>query len=254
MFKEYMIPIVFFIWLFSAYFGSFSSGGVSAISIGLMTILGIPPQMAGITFKLWKIWDTLGGLYLFHKGWHIPKRFVLWWGIALMLGSFLGSYLIVSIPDPIMYLGCGVSMLLLAIVSFFKKPTVWSTISKPREYIWYCTSFLLAVVGNLFPAGSGVWYYFSNTLILRLTPIESKWLASVLTFFWFTGTFFGIITRGQYMISWALALASWMFIWWYFGTKHIIKIGNKSLQYILLAAITIFALYFLYLAYTSWNY
>ena len=51
---------IFFIGIISAYFGSFSSGGVSALSIALMASLGMPPQMAGITFKLGKIGDTLG--------------------------------------------------------------------------------------------------------------------------------------------------------------------------------------------------
>lgn len=249
--EEYKILTFFFIWLFSAYFGSFSSGGVSAISIGLMVISGLPPQLAGITFKLWKLWDNLWWLILFHKYWHIPKRFVLWWGIALLLGSFLGSYLIISIPDWFMYFGCWVSMVLLTIVSIIKKDIAWQHISKTREWIGYLTYFILSIVGNLFPAGSGVWYYFNNTLILRLSPIESKWIASVLALFWFVGTFSGIMIAWQYNLSYALSLGLGMFIGWYFGTKHIIKIGNSLLKNLLLGSILIFAFYFLYLAYNS---
>jgi hypothetical protein len=43
---------IFLIGIAAAYLGSFSSGGVSAISIGLMTLLGIPAPVAGVTFKL----------------------------------------------------------------------------------------------------------------------------------------------------------------------------------------------------------
>jgi uncharacterized membrane protein YfcA len=71
-----------------------------------MVMMGIPPQMAGITFKLGKIGDTLGGLYHFHKGGHIPRYLILGGGIALMSGSFLGSYIIVSLSDTVVYLGC----------------------------------------------------------------------------------------------------------------------------------------------------
>ena len=250
--EELKIFIFFLIWLFSAYFGSFSSWGVSALSIGMMVMFGVPPQMAGITFKLGKLGDNLGWLILFHKHWHIPRRFVLWWGIALLFGSFLGSYLIISIPDVIMYLGCWVSMLLLTIVSIFKKEKKWAHISKVREYIGYGTYFVLSIVGNLFPAGSGVWYFFNNTLILKLSPLESKWIASVLALFWFVGTLFGILIAGQYNIAWAISLGLGMFIWWYFGTKHIIKIGNDILKNFLLVSITLSAFYFLYLAYNSW--
>lgn len=115
-------------------------------------------------------------------------------------------------PDVVMYLGCGMSMLILALVSFFKKDTPGASISKSREYFGYITYFILSIVGNLFPAGSGVWYYFNNTLILRLSPIESKGIASVLALFWFVGTFFGIMTAGQYHVSWAVSLGVGMFI------------------------------------------
>lgn len=148
-----------------------------------------------------------------------------------------------------MYIGCGSSMLLLTIVTLFKKPTLHTHVSKVREYCGYFSYFSLSIIGNLFPAGSGVWYFFSNMLILRMTPIEAKGIASVLTLFWFVGTLFGILSQGQYHISWAVALGLGMMIGGYFGTKHIIRIGDHKLKNILLATIVIFALYFLYLGY-----
>jgi hypothetical protein len=111
-----------------------------------------------------------------------------------------------------MYLGCGVSMILLTLVSVFRKDIPGEHISKIREHIGYITYFFLSIIGNLFPAGSGVWYYFNNTLILRLSPIESKGIASVLALFWFVGTFFGIMVAGQYNIPWAFSLGLGMFI------------------------------------------
>lgn len=251
--QELLTFLIFLIWLFSAYFGSFSSWWVSAISIALMVLTGIPPQMAGITFKLGKIGDTLGWLYHFHKWWHIRREYVIGWGLALMSGSLLGSYIITTLSDTIMYFGCGMSMLVLTVISYLKKEknNQKRTISRPREYIGYSVYFLLSILGNMFPAGSGVWYYFSNTLILRLTPIESKWIASVLAIFWFIGTFLGILIGGMYNFIWAWALALGMFIGWYLGTKHMISLGNIRLEKVLLSTIFIFALYFVYLGYNS---
>jgi uncharacterized protein len=247
--EELKLFLIFLIWLISAYFGSFSSWGVSAISIGLMVTMGIPPQLAGITFKLGKIGDTLGWLYHFHKGGHIPKHLIFWGGLALMTGSFLGSYLIVQLSDTIVYIGCGLSMLTLAVISLIRKTSKPQKVSIARRYIGFLGYFILSIVGNMFPAGSWVWYYFNNTLILRLSPLESKGIASVLAIFWFIGTFAGIMTAGIYEISWAIALAIGMFIGGYFGTEHIIKIGNAKLERILLMTIVFFALYFLYLGF-----
>jgi uncharacterized membrane protein YfcA len=54
-FSLYSLYFLFIVGIIASYFGSFSSGGVSVLAIGLMTILGIPPQMATITFKLGKL-------------------------------------------------------------------------------------------------------------------------------------------------------------------------------------------------------
>jgi uncharacterized membrane protein YfcA len=59
------------------------------------------------------------------------------------------------------------------------------------------------------------------------------------------------MVAGQYNIPWAFSLGLGMFIWWYFGTKHIIQIGNNILKNLLLVSIILFAFYFLSLAYNS---
>lgn len=211
-----------------------------------MTLLGIPPQMAGITFKLGKIGDNVWWLILFYKHGHIPKQYVLGWGIALFCGSFLGSYFIAQISDAVMYLGSWISMLVLATVSLYKKEIPSQKISKIREYIGYIVYFFLSVLGNLFPAGSGVWYYFTNTILFHLSPIEAKGIAWVLALFWFPGTLLGILFSWVYTISYALALWFGMLIWGYLGTKHLIHLGNNFLKRTILVSIFLFSLYFLY--------
>jgi uncharacterized membrane protein YfcA len=111
--EELKIFIIFLIGVISAYLGSFTSGGASAISIALMVMIGIPPQMAGITFKLGKVGDRIGGIFLLGKHGYIPKKHILGGGIAVVTGGFIGSYFISQIPEAIMYLISGVSMLFL---------------------------------------------------------------------------------------------------------------------------------------------
>jgi len=154
------IWIFFLLWIFSAYFGSFSSWWVSALSIGIMVLMGISPQMAGITFKLWKIGDNIWWLIHFHKHGYIPKQFILGFWITMLMWSAIGSYCIISIPDVIMYFGCGISMFLLSILSFFRKVSIPKNISDGRRRIWYGVHFFISMIGNFFPAGSGIWYYY----------------------------------------------------------------------------------------------
>lgn len=247
-----MLFALFLIGIVSAYLGSFSSWWAGSLSIGLMVFFGIPPQLAGITFKLGKIGDRIGWIYLFYKHGKIPKKFIFWWAIGVMIGSFFGSFFITRISDATMYLVSWLSMLFLVVFSL-KKYSSHATehISRLREYIGYFSYLILSVLGNLFPAGSGIWYYFVNTLIFWLSPLESKWIASFVTVFWFIGTLAGILLSGFYNLSYAFALGFGMIIGWYFGTKHMIWLWDEVMRKILLSSISIFALYFLYLGYNS---
>ena len=249
--EELKIFIIFLIGIFSAYFGSFSSGGVSALWVWLLTFIGIPPQMATITLKLGKIGDVLGWVYLFYKHGHIPTKYILWGWIMSIVWSFLGTYLIFSIPDKVIYLVSALSMMILALVSYFHGTRIHhiDNLSKKREYLYYICLFFLTMIGNLFIAGSGVWYYFVNTFVLRLSSLEAKGIATAMSLFWFIGTLLWVLAQGRYVISWALALAFGMLIGGYFGTKHIIRLGNSFMRKSLLLSIVLFALYFLYLAF-----
>ncbi len=252
--QELTLFIYFLIWIISAYLGSFSSWWVSVLGVWLMTFMGMSPQMASITYKLGKIGDVLGGLYQFHKSGNIPMRF-LWVGsVVSVVWSFLGTYFIFSLPDALIYGVSAVSMILLTITSIIKK--VWihapPAISKRRERLYYVTLFCLNIFGNFFIAGSWVWYYFNNTFIIKLPALMAKWLSAAMSVSWFIGSFIAIMVQGQYIISLAIAFGIGMFIGGYFGTKHIIKLGNEIFRDILLISIVIFALYFLYLAYNSW--
>ena len=253
--EELKIFIIFLIGIFSAYFGSFSSGGVSVLWVWLLTALGMNPQMASITYKLGKIGDVLGGLYQFHKSGNIPMRF-LWIGSGVsVIGSFIWTYVIFAIPDYIIYGVSAISMILLTITAIIQKAWIHASshVSKRREYFYYVWLFCLNIFGNIFIAGSWVWYYFNNTFIIKLPALMAKWLSSAMSVFWFIGSLAAIIVRWQYDISLALAFGIGMFIGGWFGTKHIIKLGNDIFRKILLISIVIFALYFLYLAYNSWS-
>ena len=254
MFEEFKTFLIFCIWIVSAYFGSFSSWGVSVLWVWLMTILGISPQIASITYKLGKIGDVLGGITIFYKNGHIPTRF-LWVGsVVSIVWSFIGTYFIFSLPSWLIYRVSAMSMILLTLTSLVKKSGYHTTsqLSKRREYLYYFCLFFLNIFGNFFIAGSGVWYYFINTLLIKLPALTAKGLSSAMSVFWFIGSFLAIMVRGQYVGSWAIAFWLGMFIGGYFGTKHIIKIGNTLFRNILLISIIIFALYFLTLAYNSY--
>ncbi len=253
--EEIKVFIIFFIWIVSAYFWGFVSWGISVLSIGMMSFLGISPQLAGITFKLGKVGNSLAWVRNFHSEWLIRKEYLIWLGLTMMLGWWLGSFFIMSISDFLMYTVSAFSMLILVVVALIKK-VGWQknqNITKNRTIFGYFTYFILSFLGNLFPAGSWVWYYFANTFIFKLSTLEWKATGNAVAVFWFIGTAVGIFAQGYYHIFYAMALAIGMYIWWHFATKQMIKIGDYAMRNIILIGIVFFALYFLYLAYNSWQ-
>ncbi len=252
--EELKTFLIFLIWLLSSYFWGFVTWGISVLSISMMTFLGISLQMAGITFKLGKVGNSLAGVKNFHSEWLIRKEYLFWLWLAMMIGGWLGSFFIMSIPDWLMYSISGCSMFILVIVAIWKKSWAWHrniVINKKRTLFGYITYFFLSLFGNLFPAWSWIWYYFANTFILKLSTLEWKATGNAVAVFWFIGTAIGIFAQGSYNIWHATALAIGMYIWWYFATKQMIKLWDHAMRNIILIGIIIFALYFLYLGYNS---
>lgn len=252
--EELKIILIFFIGIISAYLGCFTSWGVSALSFGILTFLGIPPQLATITVKLGKIWDIIWWLWVFYKNGHINSKYIFISGPVSMLGSFLWTYLIFSLSDWIIYFVSAVSMVVLTAVSYKKKIGFQSSPIPPSSFrvnMWYVTLFFLTIVGNLFIAGSGVWYYFANTYLLKISSLESKAIATANSFPWFLGALWWALVQWQYHIWWAVSLTLGMLIGGYFGTKKLLVMNTALLSKIILSSILLFAFYFLYLAYNS---
>lgn len=230
-----------------AYFGAFFEGAWSATVIWLLSIMGAPASLAGITFKLAKLGDQLGGLRLFRKHGHIPMRFVWGWWVWLLLGWFCGSYMIASIDEDLLFTGSGISMLVLALYSFHKKSaSLHEKISKIREHIGYITYFFVSFCGNIFPAGSGIWYYFVNTGIFKMNAFESKAMAKSSGLFWFLGTSLGIFFGGVYNIYWWICVGMGMFIGSTIGIKQALHLGKDKFQNIIVWWIILFWLYFIW--------
>lgn len=68
------------------------------------------------------------------------------------------------------------------------------------------------MAANISPAASGAWFYYIRTFVLRLSPLESKAIGSLVSIPWFVGTFIGIFLAGQYNLFYATSLALGMYI------------------------------------------
>lgn len=250
--EELKVFLIFLIGILASYFGNFTSGGIWSIAIGSMSLLWIGPQMAWAVFKIGKFWNALSGVFVHRSAWTIPKDLVFWSWVCLMFWAFLVSYLIFSVPEKLIYGVSGITMLLVTAISLYKKPREHREhISEMRKRFGYWLYFLLSIIGNIFLAGSGVWYYFVNQYVFRLTAIESRGLSFATNPFWTVWSFLGLYVAWWLNLLYWGALLLWMMIGGYFSAKHLLKFWNAILEKIILITVLLLAFRFLYLAFFS---
>lgn len=158
------ISITFIIVLFSIGFvGSFISGllGIGGAIIKFPMLLFIPPlfgltaftahEVAGIS-ALEVFFASLAGVLAYRKGNYLHKELILYMGIAVLLGSFIGSYSSNNFTENTINIVYGVLALLAAIMMFIPRKSADENIHQKLQFNRLLAVILATIVG----IGSGI--------------------------------------------------------------------------------------------------
>lgn len=127
------IDIAWLLTLFAiGFIGSFISGmvGIGGSIIKYPMLLYIPPALGFIAFTAQEVsavsavqvfFATLAGMFAFRKGGFINKPLVLYMGIAIVVGSFVGGYGSRYLPDEAINLTYAILALVAGIMMFLPK-------------------------------------------------------------------------------------------------------------------------------------
>lgn len=239
--------------LFSiGFIGSIISGmvGIGGSIIKYPMLLYIPPALGFIAFTAQEVsaisavqvfFATLAGMFAFRKGGFINKPLVLMMGIAIIIGSFVGSYGSKFLPNSTINLVYAVLALIAAIMMFMPKKANEDMDYNQLTFNKPLASFLAAIIGILsgIVGAAGAFITVPVMLVILKIPTRVAIASSLaITFISSIGSAIGKFMGGHMLLVPSLVMVVASTLASPLGAKISKRMNTKLLQWILAALIT----------------
>jgi len=232
--------------------GSFISGlvGIGGSIIKYPMLLYIPPSLGFIAFTAQEVaavsavqvfFATLAGIFAYRKGNFINRKLVLYMGIPIMIGSFLGGYGSKFFPDHVINLTYAVLALIAAVMMFMQKKGDHVNDLENLRFNKGVASISAALVGVLsgIIGAAGAFITVPIMLVLLKIPTRVAIASSLaITFISSIGTTVGKVMGGHLLWIPSVVMVGASVIASPLGAKIGKKMNVKVLQWILAGLIT----------------
>jgi len=236
--------LLFVIGFIASFIGSLLSGITSVLSLGMMMLTGLPPQVAVATYKFGILGSRIGGLPTYWKAKKIH------WGIIIPLcfcaffGSAIGANILVRTDEALL---AKISGVILAIFLFFAVIDRSSGIqrqhvSPTKQFFGYVMYFLMSIWCGFFPAGTGLIFLHIYLLLFGLTILEIKGTDRIPAMFIDIGAILVFLPHGIVNFAYVAAFLPGMFLGGHFGAKTTLRVGDKNLKKIVIVSAFIMVL------------
>ncbi|MDQ0230725.1 sulfite exporter TauE/SafE family protein [Metabacillus malikii] len=229
------------------FIGSFLSGmlGIGGSIIKYPMLLYIPPlfglaaftahEVSGIS-AIQVLFATIGGVWAYRKGGYLNKSLIIYMGVAILIGSFVGGYGSKMMSEGGINLIYGILALIAAIMMFIPKKGIDDI---PLEEVkfnkWLAALFALIVgVGAGIVGAAGAFLLVPIMLVVLKIPTRMTIASSLaITFISSIGSTIGKVTTGQveYFPAFIMIVAS--LIASPIGANVGKKVNTKVLQVVL---------------------
>jgi len=223
------LAIIFFVSIIASAFGALI-GGASIVTIPALILLGLPPHTAIGTDRFGIIGIGLAGWYKFHKKGLIKYRIGFTIAIPILLGTILGSNLVLQISEGALK---NVIVILNILILIFillnpgigvKKQT--APLGNHKIAIGALLSFFVGVYGGFYGALAGTFILYILILWFRLTFIEGAATLKIASLFLSVtaASVFSINNAVDY--AFGLAMLAGCLIGSYLGSHYADRIGD----------------------------
>lgn len=227
----------------SAYLGSFVSGGIGAISLSGLLIMGIPPGIAKSNIRLASFGAMSSGLIELYRAKYLPKRQAFLAFFICLSGTYIGTSLMIITPSIWLMRWAWVFLMAYALHGLYKKRqegvnqinTTKRTTSQGRIFIINSLQFCTSILSGFIPGMTGGINHILYTQWLWLNILEYKSLSKVIWVAWVLWSLIPILQNNLIKMSILIPLLIGMWIGGYAGTKHLLKLGHNSVERIALA-------------------
>lgn len=235
---------VFLIGLAASFFGSFISGGLSAIALPLLIAMGMPPHVAIGTFNVGALGFDIGGLLQYSK-----NKKVVWslvgpmCGVAL-IGGIVGSFLILQISEAVVSRTIGLVVLFLLPVLLFnpRLGIVPKHTSKKMVLAGLVSLLVLSAYSTSIGVGYGLFATTSAMYFLGFTVLEAKATGKLPAFVSALAAVVVFSLHGVIDWSAGAVLVAAMLLGANIGTRYVIKLGDRWLKGILILTVVLLSL------------
>ncbi|ANB59586.1 sulfite exporter TauE/SafE family protein [Anoxybacteroides amylolyticum] len=235
------------------FIGSFISGmvGIGGSIIKYPMLLYLPPLFGLAAFSAHEVsgvsavqvfFATIGGVWAYRKGGYLNKKLILYMGISILIGSFIGGYGSKPMSENSINIVYGVLAAIAAIMMFVPKKGIDDIpLDKVTFNQWLAATLAFIVgIGSGIVGAAGAFLLVPIMLVVLKIPTRMTIASSLaITFISSIGSTFGKIVTGQVQFIPALIMVIASIIASPLGAKTGQKMNTKVLQIIL--AVLIFA-------------
>lgn len=223
------LAIIFLVAILAAAFGTLI-GGSSIITIPTLILLGLPPHAAIGTDRFGIIGIGLAGWYKFHKKGLIKYRIGFTIAFPILLGTILGSNLVLQISEGVLKNVIVILNILILIFILLNRGIGVEKQTAPlgnhKIAIGALLSFFVGIYGGFYGALAGTFILYILILWFRLTFIEGAATLKIASLFLSVtaASVFSINNAVDY--AFGLAMLAGCLIGSYLGSHYADRIGD----------------------------
>jgi len=243
-----MALALFIIGFISAFLGTFGSGIISAIAIGIMIMAGVSPHLALATYTVGALGSGVAVIGNFQRAGKVDWSYCKKLSILAIPGAILGTSIVLNISPGVLTKIIGVVML--GFISFLAinkdLGTLHRETSPRRKMVGYTLYVLACVWGGVLTMGAGVVFIYIYVVYFGLTILETKGTAIIPSMTGKLASLVIFLANGMFSLSYALAFTPGMMLGGWLGSKLVLRMGDKNLKLLLIPLMLVLGLYMLF--------
>ncbi|MEI6499257.1 MAG: sulfite exporter TauE/SafE family protein, partial [bacterium] len=149
-------------------------GGVGLLSLPLLMLAGLPPQVAVATSRVGLLGLTISGAYKFAKEGKILWQYVLPLSIISVIGSVIGTQLLVSMDARLLNVVIGILMLATLPLLYLKKEAVGRTTTRGKWLLCLAVYAVIRIYAGLFGGGAATLEFITIERFTDMDLVEAN--------------------------------------------------------------------------------
>ena len=213
------------------------AGGGSFVTLPLLLLLGLPPQIANATNRVAILLQCAAGTATYHAHHVLPWRHVPCLAVPMILGAVPGAWLASHMDESIFRKAAALLFAVMA-MTVFVDPKRWDRpagAGRIRPYL-YPLFFLLGVYGGFLQAGIGVLLISTFVLAGGYDVVRGNALKFALAFLFTAAALLTFTAAGQVRWLTGLALAVGTIAGGIVGARLVIAKGSRWVRVLVVVA------------------